>query len=196
MPRKSSPGRSANKSRRRVCYGAAISLDGFIAEPDGQFDWIITDPDRDFGDDFKRFDTLLVGRRTFETMRAAVGDGTVAGTQVYVFSRTLKQKDHPKVKIADNPGKVVAELRDQPGKEIALFGGGSLFRSLVEAKLVDTVDVSVIPVLLGEGIPLMAPPGKRVNLQLTGWRLYPKTGTMRLNYAVQYAQGRRRHRAP
>jgi dihydrofolate reductase len=85
-----------------------------------------------------------------------------------------------------------AELRGQPGKEIALFGGGSLFRSLVEAKLVDTVEVAVIPVLLGEGIPLMSPPAKRVRLKLTGSRLYAKTGTMRLEYAVQYVKKSKR----
>ena len=75
-----------------------------------------------------------------------------------------------------------------------LFGGGSLFRSLVELGLVDTVEVGVIPVLLGEGVPLLAGPATRVTLKLTGHKLYAKTGIMSLEYAVQYGQGSKRRR--
>lgn len=197
MPRKTQPSRP-KRSPRRVCYGVAMSLDGFIAGPNGEADWITIDPETNFNEQLKRFDTMLIGRRTFDAMRAQGGDGSMPGMQVYVFSRTLGAEARgargqgpgarEKVKIADNPAEVVAALRSQPGKEIALFGGGSLFRSLVEAELVDTVEVAVIPVLLGEGIPLMAPPAKRVRLKLTGSRLYAKTGTMLLEYEVQYGK--------
>ena len=194
MRRKVQQGRPLSRKHppRRVCYGVAMSLDGFIAGPNGEFDWIVMDPEVDFEEDLKRFDTLLVGRRTFDVMRGHGDSGSMGGMKVYVFSRTLKQSNHPKVKIAANAEEVVAELRGQPGKEIALFGGGSLFRSLVEAQLVDSVVVAVIPVLLGEGIPLMSPPAKRVRLKLTGSRLYAKTGTMRLEYAVQYVKKSKR----
>jgi dihydrofolate reductase len=77
--------------------------------------------------------------------------------EVFVISRTLRQQDHPDVTIVRDPEKLIAELRSKPGKQIWLFGGGSLFRSLAELQLVDTVEFGVIPVLLGERVPLMSP---------------------------------------
>jgi dihydrofolate reductase len=89
--------------------------------------------------------------------------------------------------------------REGPGragrcKDLWLFGGGSLFRSFAELGLVDTVEVGVIPVLLGEGVPLLPAPTKRVSLKLTGHRLYAKTGIMSLEYAVQYRRGSKHRR--
>ena len=85
-------------------------------------------------------------------------------------------------------------LRPKPGKDVWLFGGGSLFRSFAELGLVDTVEVAVMPVLLGAGVPLLPPPAKRVTLKLTGHKLYAKTGIMSLEYAVQYGRGSKRRR--
>jgi dihydrofolate reductase len=65
-----------------------------------------------------------------------------------------------------------------------LFGGGLLFRSLAAAGFVDSVEVAVIPVLLGEGIGLLPPPAGRIGLKLTGHRVYEKTGIVGLDYAV------------
>jgi dihydrofolate reductase len=79
---------------------------------------------------------------------------------------------------------VVTKLRDKPGKDIALFGGGELLRSLLTAGLVDRVEVSLIPVLLGGGIPLLAPPTGRATLKLRKQRLYKKTGTVGLEYDI------------
>jgi dihydrofolate reductase len=129
-----------------------------------------------------RFDTFLMGRRTFE----AAGGGTMTGKKNVVVSRTLRPEDYPKVTIiGDEVEEVVSRLREEPGKDIWLFGGGSLFRSLLAAGLVDTVEVGVIPVLLGEGISLLPPTGDRVRLRLTGSRVYEKTGTVTLEYAVE-----------
>ena len=92
-PRK--PVRKSAKSKaapRRVRYSVAMSLDGFIAGPQGEFDWIIVDPTHDFEAYFKQFDTFLLGRRTFELTRQAGAPGMPAGTQTIVFSRTLRQK--------------------------------------------------------------------------------------------------------
>jgi dihydrofolate reductase len=171
---------------RRVCYGVAASLDGFIAGPEGDADWIIMDPEIDFGALFERFDTFLMGRRTFEGM-AGAGGGSSPGTRTFVFSRTLRQSDHPKVTIvADDWERTVAALREEPGKEIWLFGGGLLFRSLLEARLVDAVEVAIIPVLLGAGIPLLPAPAPRTRLALTSHRVYP-TGIVSVGYDVVYA---------
>ncbi len=78
----------------------------------------------------------------------------------------------------------MAALRAEPGKDIWLFGGGSLFRSLLDAGLVDTVEVAIMPVLLGGGIPLLPPPAKQTKLKLTGHKVY-KTGIVSLEYSVE-----------
>jgi dihydrofolate reductase len=159
MPRKQqkSQDEHAGLPGRRVRYQVAMSLDGFIAGPNGEADWIVMDPEIDFKEIFSQFDTLLIGRRTFEAMKGAGGSGSMPGMQVYVCSRTLREEDYPAVTIVAQPEAIVNELRSKPGKDVWLFGGGSLFRSLAELRLVDTVEVAVIPVLLGEGVPLLPP---------------------------------------
>ena len=169
---------------RKVIYGSAMSLDGFIAGPNGEYDWIVMDPDIDFDTAMARFDTFLIGRKTFEAMRRMgdVGPPT-PGIRHFVFSRTLRAEDCP-YPLSDNAERVVAELRQQPGKDIALFGGGELFRSLLAAGLVDEIGMSVIPVLLGGGIPLLPSPAARARLKLKSQRVYEKTGTVGLEYDI------------
>lgn len=171
---------------RKVVYGGAMSLDGFIAGPNGEFDWIVMDPDIDFAAQMARFDTFLIGRKTFEVMRRSAGEAPpTPGITNYVFSRTLRPADCPPGTILNSEAEpVVRELRARAGKDIALFGGGELFRSLLSAGLVDEVSVSVVPVLLGGGIPLLPPPAGRARLRLRTHRLYAKTGTISLEYDV------------
>src|SRR5688572_28701531 len=122
---------------RRIRYGVAMSLDGFIADAQGGYDWIVMDPDIDFNEIFAQFDTLLMGRRTFEVM-AREGRGDTPGMTTVVFSRTLRQRDYPDVTIVgDGWEKTLTELRAKAGKDIWLFGGGDLFRSLLAAGFVD-----------------------------------------------------------
>jgi dihydrofolate reductase len=167
---------------RRVRYSVAMSLDGFIAGPKGESDWIVMDPEIDFRALMGSFDTLLMGRKTYEAARGQGGPG-MSGMSAYVFSRTLKQKDCKGVTVAQSPREVIAELKAKPGKDLWLFGGGGLFASLIDLGLVDRVEVAVIPVLLGAGVPLLPAGGKHV-LKLAGHRIYAKTGTVRLEYDV------------
>jgi dihydrofolate reductase len=171
---------------RRIRYVVAVSLDGYIAGPKGEADWIIMDPEIDFRALFEQFDTFLLGRRTFEAMGRG-GQGGSPGMKTFVFSRTLRQQDYPRVTVvAEKAEEVVAALRAEPGKDIWLFGGGALFRSLLDAGLVDTVEAAIMPVLLGGGIPLLAPPAKRTRLKLTGHKVY-KSGIVSVEYSVEQA---------
>jgi dihydrofolate reductase len=168
-----------------VRYGGAISLDGFIAGPNGEADWILMDPEIDFAAMFAQYDTLLIGRKTFTQMIAAGQGGSIPGVDVYVFSTTLRQEDHPNVTIVGKgAGDLVKDLRERPGKDIALFGGGELFRSLLEMGHVDTVEVAIVPVLLGAGVPLMAGAYSKVALRLTSHKVLKTTGILMLEYHI------------
>ena len=128
---------------KRVRYAVAASLDGFIAGPNGEDDWIVVDPDIDFAAISSEFDTLLVGRRTFD--KSPTG-APMPGMDTYVFSRTLRPADYPKVTlVSENAVDVVAELRQGSGRDIWLFGGGALFASLLDGGVVDTIELAVIP---------------------------------------------------
>jgi dihydrofolate reductase len=169
---------------RRVLYHVAVSLDGYIAGPRGELDWIVPDPAVDLAKVYESVDTVLLGRRTYELTRQPGAPPWPQGWQIYVFSRTLTPEEHPCVTVVRaDAGLRVAALRAAPGREIWLFGGGSLFRSLLEAKQVDLVEVMVMPVLLGGGIPLLEAGAPLTRLALDHVQRYP-SGLLGLRYRI------------
>jgi dihydrofolate reductase len=171
---------------RQVRYNVAASLDGYIADANGGFDWIPEDPAVNFAAIFARVDTVLLGRRTFEVTRRPGAPPWGPKMRVYVFSRTLQSEAYPEVTVtAANAAEVVGALRAEPGGgDIWLFGGGQLFGSLLADGLVDTVEVTIVPVLLAGGVPLVAPTGPRTELSLRSTHRYP-SGMVSLVYAVE-----------
>lgn len=174
---------------RRLRYCVAVSLDGFIAGPNGEYDWIVPDPGMDFAAHWAQFDTALMGRRTYEIAKARRGAFSGSVPRWVVVSRTLKPEAGSDVDVfSDNVAEQVAKLKAQPGrpgqpeKDIWLFGGGVLFRSLLDAGLVDTVELSVMPVMLGSGVPLL-PEGERRALHLDECRTLA-SGILMLKYSV------------
>jgi dihydrofolate reductase len=166
-------------------YNVAASLDGYIAGPKGEFDWIPEDPTVDFEGLFARIDTVIMGRRTFDTVLSQGPSPWKEGTRVFVVSRTLSEHDHPGVTVVrDEPARVAASLRAEEGTgEIWLFGGGVLFAELLAAGQVDSVEVTVVPILLGGGVPLLATGLGGAKLTLSSSHAYP-SGMMALHYEV------------
>jgi dihydrofolate reductase len=173
---------------RQLVYSVAASLDGFIAGPDGEYDWIVSDPAFDFAALWNRFDTLIMGRRTYEVALTRFNPIEELGKAIFVASTTLDPAQHPAATILrDGVPDAVASIKAQPGKDAWLMGGSVLFRSLVDAGLVDRVEVTVIPVMLGAGVPLM-PPGHRCHLHLEECKPYP-SGVISLKYSVRQLNG-------
>jgi dihydrofolate reductase len=172
---------------RKLRYGVATSLDGFIAGPNGEYDWIVPDSGIDFAAMWAQFDIALMGRKTFEIANSMRASFSGSVSRWVVVSSTLKAEDYPGITvISTGVAEAVAALKAEPGpepqKDIWLFGGGVLFRFLLDAGLVDAIDVSVMPVLLGSGIPLL-PEGRRQSLHLETSKTLP-SGILLLSYDI------------
>jgi dihydrofolate reductase len=171
---------------RKIRYGVAMSLDGYIAGPNGEADWIVSDPEFNFDELWAQFDTLLMGRRTYEATIARLGKSAMQGRKIVVISRTLQQADHPEATIlSELTNERIQALRAQAGRDIWLMGGGEIFRLLLEMHEVDTVEVSIVPILLGGGIALLPHPAQETKLKLSSHKVY-RSGQVSLIYDVQY----------
>ncbi len=144
----------ATGAERKVILGLGISLDGYIARPDGSVDFLFMPKDYSMGPFFKTIDTAVLGRKTYDD-GLKMGGSFTGKTKYYVFSRTLPLGMRNGVMVTnDSPGAVIAEIRKTPGKNIWLMGGGELVREFLKEDLVDELYIGVVPTLLGEGIPL------------------------------------------
>lgn len=171
---------------RTLRYSVAASLDSFIAGPSGEFDWIVADPDIDFAAMYAGFSGLVMGRRSYDVLRATDGVSRLT-LPTYVYSRSLPEGERDGVVFARDAVTHVRALKSaRDGKPLWLWGGGELFRELAQADLVDGVDVAIIPILLGGGRPLLPVPGPRLNLSLRTHRVYPATGILFLEYDVDH----------
>jgi dihydrofolate reductase len=163
---------------RTITYGAAVSLDGFLAGIDGSIDWLhfSKDVQQVMADYWKTIDTVLMGRKTYEFSLAqkrpsAKTKSPKRKVPTYVFSHTLKAIDDPDTElVSSDAAEFVRTLKQRPGKQICLMGGGELTQSLLAADLVDEIRLNIHPILLGSGIPTFRDPGHRVKLTLAECR--------------------------
>lgn len=173
---------------RKVVYGGACSLDGFMAGPNGELDWLhfSTDVQKEMARTWARSDTLLFGRKTWEGAVAQGGGSGAPGFKSFVFSRTLSAVADPGVElIRDDAGAFVRRLKAQAGKDIVVMSGGNLARSLLDAGVVDEIGLNVHPVLLGGGVPAFVGRVSRTLLELTECRTLDG-GCVLLIYRVRH----------
>lgn len=167
---------------RKIILGVAVSLDGFIEGSKGEYDWCFTDQDYGLTDFSNGVDALFMGRKTYELTQKFEGKNPWSGITTYVFSNSLKETNHPEVKlISGDFENKVKQLKSQPGKNIWLFGGAELTSFFVNKNWVDEYWLSVHPVVLGSGKPLFQNLKERLNLKLTEHKVYT-TGLVSLKY--------------
>ena len=170
---------------RKVILGVAISLDGFIEGPDGEYDWCFTDQDYGMKEFFGRIDTAFVGRKTYEmTLGMEDPGGGFPKLKEYIFSNTLKTVKAGATLMQGDIAAKVKAIKQEEGKDIWLFGGASLTTSLMQLGLVDQLWLAVHPILLGGGKPLFHDIRGRISLKLTKSKTYD-TGLISLNYDIK-----------
>lgn len=169
---------------RKIVAGFAMSLDGYIEGPQGEYDWIIMDKDFDFAAHMKRFDTFFFGRKSYDKLRSA-GNVSFPGIKNYVFSNSLDTVDKDFTLLKGDIYRLVTGIKEQNGKDIAVYGGANLLSSLLDFDLVDELNMSVIPVILGEGKPMVDVLKQRAYLTLIDTKKF-SSGTVQLIYQVKH----------
>ena len=175
---------------RKVVYGGACSLDGYLAREDGAVDWIMFSDEAAelMKDSWARFDTMLMGRKTYEVAIATAPAGTFDdyGVETYVFSTTMDPSEHKGVTIVSTgAADLVRSLKVKDGKDICLMGGGILAASLFEEGVVDEVGFNIHPLLLGSGIPSFHKTAKQTDLELLDCKQL-KNGCVYVLYNVKH----------
>jgi dihydrofolate reductase len=175
--------------QRKVIVHIATSADGYIARLDGDLEWLTSRPaPKDFYgmyDFMKSVDTELIGRKTYE-MSVRLGAKFETGRRTIVFSSQTRPADVPSTVEWTNEsvGHFVRQLQEQPGKDIWLMGGGELIASLLDEQAIDEFVISVVPVFIGDGIPLIARRHREVPLELQKVERFDD-GLVQLHYLVR-----------
>lgn len=171
---------------RKIILSLAVSLDGFIEGPNGEYDWCFTDQDYGMSEFFKRIDSLFIGRRSYE-LTQSMGDAAVEGfpkLKEYVFSSTLQSVKPEAVLVKGDIETEVKQIKNEPGKDIWLFGGASLTSSLLKLNLVDEITLAVHPIILGTGKRLFEHVSTRIYLEVVDTKTY-SSGLVMLTYGVK-----------
>jgi dihydrofolate reductase len=174
---------------RKVIYGGACSLDGFLTGPSGEMDWLhfSKDVQEIVAGTWATADTLLFGRKTWEGAVAQGRGGATPGMKSYVFSRTLTSvpADSGVELVREDAEAFVRDLKSRPGKDIIVMSGGSFGSALIDAGVVDEVGFNFHPVLLGGGVPAFVGTGRRVALELKECRTL-SGGCVLITYRVRH----------
>lgn len=175
---------------RKVTFGGANSLDNYFARKDDSVDWLMWSDEaaQVMADYWKTIDTMLMGRRTYEVaLQHSKGKSNpFRGIKSYVFSRTLEKAKSDGVElVTEDAAGFVRELKNQPGKDICVMGGGNFAKTLFEADLIDEVGFNIHPVLLGSGIPLFHEMNRQIDLELLDCKPF-KNGCVYVMYRVKH----------
>lgn len=171
---------------RKVTYGAAASFDGYLAGPGEAIDWLRWSDEATAitRESWKGVDAMLIGRKTWEfAARSGDGGGAAPTVATYIFSRSLAQAPDGATLIREDAVQFVRDLKQQPGGNILVMGGGELGSSLIEGGVVDEIGFNIHPLLLGAGIPMLRPMARRVSLGLIEARAIARDCVL-LRYSV------------
>ena len=170
---------------RKVILGVAVSLDGFIEGPKGEYDWCFSDQDYGMANFMKSIDAIFMGRKTYDQALTMDAGNPWKGMMTYVFSNSVQEfkKKHTQLVFGDTRAKVMS-IKSGSGKNIWMFGGAELTTSLMNDGLIDELWLSVHPVLLGAGKPLFSGLAGRVKTKLIDSKAYG-TGLVSLKYEIE-----------
>jgi dihydrofolate reductase len=190
------------EQKRKIIVYIATSADGYIARPDGGVEWLDRPRPKGnygMGTFFRSIDTILWGRKTYDLGLEMAGENLGVGPRIknYVFSRRPPRPSAEGVEFVREPIRDFARrLRSSPGKDIWMMGGGGIIASFLDEGEIDEFVIHVIPIFIGEGIPLIAPRHREVRLKLLSLQRY-SDGVVRLHYEVGSgpASPRKRRRA-
>lgn len=169
---------------RKVILSLAVSLDGFIEGPNGEYDWCFTDQDYGMSEFFSGVDAVFLGRKSYELMQGMDSAGMdLPKMEEYVFSNTLTTVKEGYHLISGDISKAVHEIKIKPGKNIWMFGGAELTKSLMNLKLIDEIHLAVHPLLLGAGKHLFKDIPERIQLKLFDQKTY-SSGLVILKYQI------------
>lgn len=185
-----------NSEKRKIVLDLAVTLDGYIEGIHGEVDWCIMDSEMGFTDFLHSIDTILYGRKSYDLWGEYLPGSEASNAEKeiwelvhskekYVFSKTQKPNGSKVTFINDNIVEEINKLKNQPGKDIWLYGGASLITNFVNLGLVDEYRLSIHPVILGSGKPLFIDIHKRQNLKLVNTKSF-SSGVVQLCYHAIY----------